>query len=170
MEPGFVSTWNLWCKCPIIVKTPIPRLICLISSLLEVFIGIITNSMPSCARMFRHHLPPWATLKSHFSRWNYTIRLSSGKSQLHSQMGTRDPHSDFQRNTSGYNEEDQYGTPRRAVGVTQVEMDRLKTVNTYIKAGPQGPVEGDGIYLKHDLHQKWSRTTSETTEGHSEKV
>jgi hypothetical protein len=85
-------------------------------------------------------------------------------------MGTRDPHSDFQRNTSGYNEEDQYGTPRRAVGVTQVEMDRLKTVNTYIKAGPQGPVEGDGIYLKHDLHQKWSRTTSETTEGHSEKV
>lgn len=126
--------------------------------------------MPSCARMFRHHLPPWATLKSHFLRWNYTIRLSSGKSQLHSQMGTEAPHSDSQRNTSGYNEEDQYGIPRRAVGVTQVEMDRLKTVNTYIKAGPQSPVEEDGIYLKHDIHQKWSRTTSEMAEGHGEKV
>lgn len=47
------------------------------------------------------------------------------------------------------------------------EMENLKTVKTFIKAGRRKNMDEDGIYLKHDLEHTWSPTESANAEvGH----
>lgn len=137
--------------------------------------GVITASMPAFARMLHQHLPPWKQFKSRFSFRSVSSHTKSSKwfpSIL--VEGSTAARSGVEENKMPYNSATPFADRERTTaeenGMTapHFEMDKLKSVKTYIKGGQRGNVDEDGIYLKHDLEHTWSPTDSANAFGHAE--
>ena len=126
----------------------------LLTSLVEIKVGVTAACMPAMSSLLRHHPPTWAGLSSLFSGTFHRLSRTPKSSK------TSDWSSRSASKAAGYANVDDKNGP--AIPLSQYETPKSKSLRTYVRSGggSEGRVEedDDGIHLRYDIEQQSSKS------------
>lgn len=121
-------------------------------SLIELDAGIITACMPSFAKMLRHHLPPWAVLKSRL-KLKYPANFRKGSKRDLITGCERSQSTDFfddKNHRQGNNRLYTNDTNASA----EIELESQKSVDNYSSYTTPDTFDDDRIFSKQNHLQQ----------------